>query len=331
MIGFINAIAIFAIIFLFLKNYTIYQGETKIIYIKEGSSNRQIAELLEKEGIVVNKDIFYFYTQIKGKTLKAGYYQIKTGYSLYDIWKTLAEGKEIFFKFTIIPGENLYDIGEKLEKEGFIDDKKKFYNFVFNKENVKRYGLVGSSFEGYFPPETYFLSKSRSKNIDYLVKAFLKVFKRKYLVYKPKAEEKLGKLGLDFYDVMIIASMVEKETSVKEEKPIIAGVIIARLQKNMLLQIDPTVIYGLKQKGIWNGKLTKKNMKIYSDYNTYLVKGLPPTPICSFTVDSLKAVINYKKTDYLYYYSPNGKTHLFSKDYEEHKAKIRKFKNNKKK
>ena len=110
------------------------------------------------------------------------------------------------------------DIGEKLEKEGFIEDKKIFYNFVFNEKNVRKYGLIGSSFEGYFPPETYHLSKTRSKNISYLVEAFLKVFKNKYLPYKEKAEVKLGKLGLNFYDAMIIASMVEKETSVPEEK-----------------------------------------------------------------------------------------------------------------
>ena len=138
---------------------------------------------------------------------------------------------------------------------------------------------------------------------------------------------KLGKLGLDFYDVMIIASMVEKETSIPEEKPIIAGVIIKRLQKNMLLQIDPTVIYGLKLKDLWDGKLKHEDLKIYDEYNTYMVKGLPPTPICSFSVESLKAVINYKDTPYLYYFSPDGKKHIFSTSYEEHKFKINKYKN----
>ena len=327
LVGFVNATIIIAFILFFLKNFLVYKGENKIIYIKEGSSNRQIAELLEKEGIVPNKDLFFLYTKLKGKTLKAGYYEIKTGYSLSDIWKILANGKEYYFKFTIIPGDTLLDIGEKLEKEGFIEDKKIFYNFVFNEKNVRKYGLIGGSFEGYFPPETYHLSKTRSKNISYLVEAFLKVFKNKYLPYKEKVEVKLGKLGLNFYDAMIIASMVEKETSVPEEKPLIAGVIIKRLQDNMLLQIDPTVIYGLRLKGIWNGKLNKENMKIFTEYNTYKIKGLPPTPICSFTLDSLKAVINYKDTPYLYYFSPDGKKHIFSTTYEEHKYKIKKFKN----
>ncbi len=326
LIGFINASIIIIFILFFLKNFLVYKGPTKIIYIKEGSSNIQIAELLEKEKIVPNKDIFYLYTQLKGKTLKAGYYKIETGYSLSDIWRILSEGKEIYFKFTIIPGETLLDIGEKLEREGFIKDKNDFYEFVFNEKNVKRYGLIGSSFEGYFPPETYHLSKSRSKDINYLVKAFLKVFRKKYLVYKEEAEVKLGKLGLDFYDAMIIASMVEKETSIPKERPLIAGVIIRRLQKGMLLQIDPTVIYGLKVKGLWNGKLNRENMQILTEYNTYMIKGLPPTPICSFTVDSLKAVINYKETPFLYYFSPNGKNHIFSNSYEEHKFKINKYK-----
>ena len=325
--GFINATIIIIFSLIVLKGFFVYKGPTKIIHIKEGSSNIQIAELLEKENIIPNKDVFYVYTQIRGKTLKAGYYEIKTGYSLSDIWRILAEGREKYFKFTIIPGENLLDIGRKLEKEGFIKNKKDFYNFVFNEKNVEKYGLIGSSFEGYFPPETYHLSKSRSKDINYLVKAFLKVFEDKYLIHKDEAEMKLGKLGLDFYDVMIIASMVEKETSIPEEKPIIAGVIIKRLQKNMLLQIDPTVIYGLKLKDLWDGKLKHEDLKIYDEYNTYMVKGLPPTPICSFSVESLKAVINYKDTPYLYYFSPDGKKHIFSSSYKEHKFKINQYKN----
>ena len=323
--GFINATIIIIFSLFILNGFFVYKGPTKVIHIKEGTSNIEIAELLEKEKIIPNKDIFYLYSQIRGKTLKAGYYKIKTGYSLSDIWHILAEGKEIYFKFTIIPGENLLDIGEKLEKEGFIKDKNQFYKFVFDKKNVKKYGLVGSSFEGYFPPETYYLSKSRSKNIDYLVNAFLKVFKEKYLVYKDEAEAKLGKLGLDFYDAMIIASMVEKETSIPKEKPVIAGVIIRRLQQNMLLQIDPTVIYGLKLENLWKGKLNRNHMKIFTEYNTYMIKGLPPTPICSFTVDSLKAVINYKDTSFLYYFSPDGERHVFSTTYEEHKFKINSY------
>ncbi|WP_456399616.1 endolytic transglycosylase MltG [Persephonella sp.] len=291
----------------------------KLITIKQGLSISEIGEVLYKNGIILDKNLFVTYSVLKGDPLKAGIYKFNGIYSLKEIHTILSEGKEQLFPFTIYPGDDIYDIADRLEKEGFLD-REVFLSYVLDKENVNSYGLVGNSFEGYFPPETYYLSKN--SDVDYIVGAFIRYFKDRYMPYK----EKFQKKGMDFYEGMIIASMVEKESPLLEERPIIAGIIIKRLKKNMYLQIDPTVIYSLKIEGRWDGKLGGDVMKFKSPYNTYVNLGLPPTPISSFSIESLEAVLNYKETDYLYFFSPDGKKHIFSKNYSEHLKKLRKYK-----
>lgn len=285
--------------------------------VKKGSTIKKVAEDLEKNGVIRSKTLFIIYSYLKNSSVRSGYYRFNGYLSIKDVWNILSEGREVLFPFTIIPGDDLIQIGKRLEKKGFIK-KEIFYSFVFSKENVKKYALEGDSFEGYFPPETYYFRKN--PDLKNIIKAFLEIYKTRYLpVLKNRKKDQFTD-----YQIMIIASLVEKETSLPEEKPVIAGVIINRLNKGMKLQIDPTVIYALKLKGQWKGNLTKKNMKINSPFNTYLYKGLPPTPISSFSLQTLKSVINYAKTDYLYFFTKDGKKHIFSKTYSEHLKKQRK-------
>ncbi len=303
-------------------NFLINKKQTlnKEITIPKGSSTLEISEILEKNGVISNKYIFFIYSKIQNKTLKAGTYEFKGDYSLKDIFEKIAKGELKLRLFTIIPGDNLLDIAQKLDKEKIIK-KEDFIKFVFNKENVKKYGLTGNSFEGYFPPESYTIDENET--VESLIDKFLQVFKKRYLPYKEKIESKdyseFYKPRISFYEAMIIASMVEKETYLEEEKPVIVSVIFNRLKSNMKLDIDPTVIYALRLKNLYNGNLTKENMKIDSPFNTYKYKGLPPTPICSFSLSSLQAVLNPEKTDYFYYVlSKNKDRHIFSKNYQEH-------------
>ncbi|WP_029519940.1 endolytic transglycosylase MltG [Persephonella sp. IF05-L8] len=302
--------------YVLLSKINSYNQLSKPVFVKihKGESIKDIAEKLEKSGVIKNKDLFILYARYKNKPLKYGFYMFKGKLNIPQVWEILYSGKEKLIKFTIIPGEDLIDIGQKLEKAGFVK-KEDFYKYVFDAKNVRWYGLEGKSFEGYFPPDTYYFRKDFT--LRNIVETFLRNFKKRYKpVLKPVED-------LTPYQVMIVASMVEKETAIIEEKPIIAGIIINRLKKGMKLQIDPTIIYALKLKNQWYGDLTRKNMKTNSPYNTYLYKGLPPTPICSFSLESLKAVINYKKTDYLYFFSSDGKRHSFSKTYREHLRKVR--------
>jgi len=335
-IGFINIFIILAIILYFSREVFTYKGKDVEIYIKKGMGLTEIAQLLEKKGVVPDAKIFLIYAQSKGGDLKYGYYVIKHGYTLYDIWKMLHEGRERLFEFTIKPGDNLITIGENLERQNFIKNKLDFYKFVFDDRKVFQYGLEGITFEGYFPPETYKLSKTKSnESIKYLVDTFVNLFKKNYLPYKDRVDARFRDNGLDFYDVLKIASMVEKETSVESEKPLIAGVIMKRLEIDMILQIDPTRDYANALGRLINSyPEIFKNFQIYykwEEYNTYKYKGLPPTPICSFTTDTLEATLNFANPEgYLYYFSPSGrKDHLFSKTYDQHKRYIRQYKRRK--
>ncbi len=289
------------------------------IEIKKGETLKEISKKLQQKHIVKNWKVFYIYSLIKGSNLKYGFYEFKGNVSIKKVWETLYEGKEKLITITIIPGSDLLDIADILNKAGLVD-KKEFLDFVFDKTNVEKFGLKGTSFEGYFPPETYYFRKNET--LQNIIMVFLNQFKKKYKNYETLAKKK----GLDFYKVMIIASLIEKETFIEEEKPIIAGVIYNRLKRRMHLQIDPTVIYALKLEGKWNGNLTRENMKINSKYNTYINYGLPPTPICNFSISSLKSAIDFKDTQYLYYVF-DGKRHIFSKTYTEHINNIKKILN----
>ncbi|WP_293443357.1 endolytic transglycosylase MltG [Persephonella sp.] len=313
--GFLFAIVAFGFIFLYTQINMKRKIQPVEISIPSGTTISEIGKILEKNRVIKNKFIFILYSKVKGGFPKSGYYRFEGNLSIKDVWEKLYRGKERLFRFTIIPGEDLIDIGEKLENKGFIQ-KERFYRYVFNKENVRRFGLKGDSFEGYFPPETYHFRKNAE--VEEIIKSFLSIFKKRYRPVLKNVN------GLSDYEVMIIASLVEKETAVPEEKPIIAGIIIKRLKKGMKLQIDPTVIYALKLQGKWKGKLEKKDMEVDSPYNTYLNSGLPPTPISSFSLQTLKSVINYKETDFLYFFSKDGKRHIFSRSYKEHLKNIKK-------
>ena len=322
----IIAISLISLIFLGLLSLFFYKKDVDVeINIEKGLKTVDIAQKLEDKNVIVNKYLFVILAIIKNQTLKSGLYEFKGKYSVIDVYEKIVKGEIKQKYFTIIPGEDLIDIANKLEKEGIVK-KEDFLNYVFDQENVKKYGLIGRSFEGYFLPESYAISEKET--VETLVKKFLKVFEKRYLPYKQKIESKdyskVYNKNITFYEAMIIASMVEKEAYYEEEKPIIVGVILNRLKTNMRLQIDPTVIYALKLINKWDGKLNKNDMVIDSPFNTYKVKGLPPTPICSFTISSLEAVLNPKKSNYYYYVlSKDKKRHIFSEDYETHLKNIK--------
>lgn len=308
-------------VILLISIYTSYKLQQKHqvnqqLLIKKGTSTFEIAKKLKEKNIIDFPLLFVVYSKIKGNSLKAGYYEFKGEMSIIDIYQILKEGLVKEYIFTIVPGDNLFNIGSKLEAEGIVS-KEEFLKYSFNKENLKRFNLEGESFEGYFPPETYYIPYRAT--LEDIIKIFLDVFKKRYMPYK----EKFNKKQINFYQGMIIASMIEKEAYLEEEKPKIAGVIFNRLAKNMRLQIDATVIYALMLENRYNGKLRKEDMKISSPFNTYITKGLPPTPICSFSLSSLEAVLFPETHNYLYYVlSKDRKSHIFSHDYKEHLKNI---------
>lgn len=243
----------------------------------------------------------YFHTG--GKNIKAGYYEIDGEYSLPEILSMLEEGRGQFQKITIIEGTPLNQVLEQLEKAG-IGTKKNYEAILKEKSFV--YPTPNGNWEGYFYPETYKIPKNFQEKevINLFLEEFLKQFPEKDY---PNKEE--------FYQKLILASLLEREAKLKEEKPIMASVIENRLAKGMRLEIDSTVnyLFDYQKKRIYY-----KDLEINSPYNTYRNVGLPPGPICSPTKDSMEAAYHPAKTEYYFFVAKGEGAHHFTKNYREH-------------
>lgn len=303
---------------------------SKEIEIVRGESIWQIANELELKGVIKNKYLFLFYLFLTGKLdkVKAGVYLIPPFASIKEIAQILIKGKEKLIKLTIPEGWNLRDIGLYLEKLGLFQAEEFWkvagfpavdYNlsknlpfpydfskeFPFLKEKPKNIGL-----EGYLYPDTYFIPKNISP--QNLIRLFLTNFNRK--VYLPLQKE-LKHKNKTLFEIIIMASLVEKEVKTKEEKELVAGILWKRLKTGMPLQVDATITYITGKKTI---KITYNDLEIDSPYNTYKYKGLPIGPICNPGLESILATLYPQKSPFWYYLTtPEGNT-IFSKTYQEH-------------
>jgi len=284
----------------------------KTIEIKYGTPVPKIAETLEKEGVIKNRYYFLVVHAFKRSKLEAGEYEFEGWLSTYDVYRILEEGKAKLYKVTIKEGYDVFDIAEVLEKNK-VCKKEDFLKYALSEEVAQKYNLNTPSMEGFLFPDTYYFSKSTHplKVIDVMYKNFLSKTEN--------LRKELRKKHISLETWVTVASMVEKETFIDEEKPLIAAVIYNRLKRGMKLQIDPTVIYVAKRKGIWKGKLYKSLFNIDDPYNTYMYYGLPPGPICNPGLSSLKAALHPAKVNYLYFVAkPHYKGHLFAETYLEH-------------
>jgi UPF0755 protein len=299
-----------AIFLFFLSLLPVGKGKLKDIEIKEGASLLLIAEKLKSEGLIRSKFSFILLALLtgKGKKLKAGFYELSSSFPSWKILGILAEGKVKKIKVTIPEGFNIRQIGERLEQAGIISAKE-FVSLATNAPLTLRVIVSAPSgnLEGFLFPDTYFFSKGESP--ENIVKAMLWNFRKKVL------EKIEGSSELPFYDALKLASLVEWEAKHNEERRLIAGVLLNRLKKGMRLECDATVQYVLPQH---KRRITYKDLEIDSPYNTYKVKGLPPTPICNPGLPSIEAALNPEDTPFLFYVARPDGYHIFSLTAEEH-------------
>lgn len=301
--------------------------EKIIFYLPEGSSTLETAKLLKEKGIISSKWSFLLWSKILGveRKLKFGYYELSPHLNVLEILKKLSQGETIKVKVTIPEGLNLEEIAEILSSQLPIS-KENFLNISKNPKTLK--GIekhfpedIPSSLEGYLFPATYEFPKEMKE--EDIILTMLDTFFEKIDKELPNWEKELRKKNLSFKDWIILASIVEKEAKFDDERPLIAGVFFNRLKEGYKLQSCATVEYIFNFK---KPKLSYEDLKIDSPYNTYLYYGLPPTPISSPSLSSLKAVL-YPKGDYLFFVSRGDGRHYFTRSYEEH-LKIQRNKNN---
>lgn len=294
--------------------YEPYMGEATTFTVKNGDNFPAINGRLIKAGIIKSPRIFHRYVKWQGKmsAFKYGTYEIPQGASMEKVLKILTEGLPILEKLTIPEGKNLYEIGSILEKKN-IAKKAEFVRLAKDPEVVKNLlNIDAPSLEGYLFPDTYMLPPQITAME--IIKVMVREFKNKTKNLDMTAS------FLNPHEVVILASIVEKETGAAWERPTIAGVYLNRLKKKMRLQADPTTIYGIWER--YNGNLRKKDLLEKTAYNTYKMSGLPLGPIANPSLAAIEAVLSPKSHRYIYFVSKNDGTHVFSATYAEHNKAV---------
>lgn len=250
------------------------------------------------------------------KKIQAGEYLITSQMTVKDLLSNMMRGDVIVHHVTLIEGWTFSQF-----KSALLDspELQKSIAHLSDGEIMKKLGFSGAIPEGLFFPDTYnYLWRQDDTTI--LEKAFHRMHTMLLQEWNARAANADYK---NPYEALIVASMVEKEAAVPEERAKIAGVILERLKKHMRLQVDPTVVYGLKMS--YGTPLTKEDLKIDTPYNTYLHKGLPPTPICMPSLASIHAALHPENDGYLYYVAKGDGTHVFSKTYPEQVRAVNKY------
>ena len=302
---------------LFLPSYN--SQEKVVIVIPKGKDSFQIAQALSQKKLIKSKILFLLLSKILGleKSFKAGSYEFSSS-SMLGILDKLKKGKVKTYRVTIPEGLTKWDIADILDRRGIVR-KDAFLTTVNNPPSIfkEESFLPESDLEGYLYPDTYYFT--RGGDAREIVKKF--VFRFKEMIFLPYQELK-GKNDFSLEDVVIMASIIEKEAQLSSEKPIIAGVFYNRLKKGMRLQADPTIKYVL---GSFRIKLTHSELQTPSFYNTYLYHGLPPGPICNPGKDSIYTALHPADVDYLYFVAKGDGSHKFSKIYREHLKAVYKY------
>ena len=288
-----------------------------VIYIKPGTHATEIADELKREGVIQDRFLFLLFALLRGSysELKAGEYQFTPSMGLVEVMKILEEGRVLIHKVTIPEGATAREIANLLSDEGLVD-RDRFLHLAMNRAVAWQYDPEANTLEGFLFPDTYQFIKGMGEEeiIDRMVQRFFRAFTGEDEIHARRR-------GMSRYQVVTLASIIEKEAAEDREKPIIAGVFYNRLRQGMRLQADPTVLYGKNQQG----PPTWADLRANHPYNTYVQEGLPPGPIANPGEGALKAALYPARVTYLYFVSKNDGTHHFSRTLEEHNWAVRKY------
>lgn len=297
------------------------KSDTAFIYtVEPGSNLRVISEDLKQQGL---SDFPPVYLQVYGRLtqqahkIKAGEYQIQPGTNLPEFLSILVSGKVIMNAFTIVEGMTINELLEALHQHPKV---LKTLETSSGDEVMKALGIDHKQAEGWFLPETYHFPTG-TKDIDFLRRAYQQMQDALAKAWDQRDDDLPYQSP---YEALIMASIIEKETGIAEERPEIAGVFVRRLQKGMRLQTDPTVIYGMGDK--FDGNLRRTDLRTDTPYNTYTRHGLPPTPICLPSIESIQAALHPAEGNSLYFVATGEEgRHVFSATLKQHNKAVRRY------
>jgi len=296
-----------------------YQGPDVNFVVENGDAFGKVNQRLFSQGIISNKRIFHYMAKYKRvmTKLRAGSYTIPRGANMQMVLETLVFGQPNLTSITIPEGKNMYEVAKLLEASG-ITSENEFLEVVQHPGFISQLQINASTLEGYLYPETYRFAPHTPAKI--VAKTMIDLFNRK------TAQINFNHPFLNKHQVIILASVVEKETGAKNERPSIAGVFTNRLKKRMRLESDPTTIYGIWKR--YTGNIKKADLMELTPFNTYKVPALPQGPISNPSLEAIQAVLNPEAHEYLFFVSKNDGTHVFTKNYQDHLKAVESFQRN---
>ena len=314
------AVALAAGSFFYNINYSIptIGPDAAEVRVEQGDSLASVARKLRERNVITNRWFFSLWARWRGaeKRIHQGLYRFEAGVTAREVLDRLVSGKGVYYSVTIPEGLTVKEIAMLLDKLE-IADKDIFLREAVNPTLLASLGLQNKSLEGYLFPSTYHFTPGTAEKevIQTMAEQFRKV-SLPLLMQRPK------NMRLSAHEVLTLASIIEKETGVPEERAWVSAVFHNRLKQQMPLQSDPTVIYGAKD---FNGNLTRKDLQEANPYNTYRIAALPPGPICNPGIASIKAALEPANVPYLYFVSKNDGTHLFSETIEAHNRAVKTY------
>lgn len=293
-------------------------GIVRDVSFPPGSGIRKLAAELKQDGVIRSAWHFMLLARLRGQAhrLKAGDYRFTDAMTPGDILRKLATGDVDYRRFTLPEGYSVYQAAEMLEQKGYFK-RDAFLAACRDANLLERLGIRAASVEGYLFPATYNLAHNGTE--EQLIAQMVARFRK---VYASMTAEEQAQGCLPPNEIVILASIIEKEAVSAEEKPLISSVFYNRMRLGMPLQSDPTAVYGVRA---FSGKVTKADICRRSPYNTYLVRGLPPGPIGNPGADALRAALHPAHNDYLYFVARQDGTHYFSRTLGEHNQAVARY------
>ena len=295
------------------------EGQAVLVEIPHGASGRDVAELLGDRGVVTDADHFYLLLRYRDAVpgIRAGEFEFRTDWTPDEVVDALLNASEMTYPLSVPEGLRYLEIAEKVGDAGMGWSTDRFVELASDPQMLALAEVEADDLEGYLFPETYRFS--RHANERDVVEAMIRQFRA---AFGPEEEARAQELGMTRHEVVILASLIEKETGLPDERPLVSAVYHNRLKIGMKLECDPTIIYGIPS---YDGIIHRSDIRNPHAWNTYVHAGLPKGPIANPGGASLQAALHPAETEYLFFVAKDDGSHHFSATYAEHARMVNKY------